>query len=174
MSHVTVYVCYPWFLLHLIVLFECRNKQPHSVALPAADVNSKIALCFFTCRSRPFDVGRPLSFSASPSLLLPLCAPQNSHWTPLLSLLFLADSHSQTHTHYYPSLGAVSDSGMKSISEPAPSHHPSPAPIFSHHEVRPLLCQPENKSTPTLPSNLMPPRPRIPQCCALVAPVVII
>lgn len=55
-------------------------------------------------------------------------------------------THMDQHTYTYHSfLRAVSDSGMKSISEPAPSHHPSSAPIFSHHEARPLLCQPKNK-----------------------------
>lgn len=34
---------------------------------------------------------------------------------------------------------------MKSISEAASSHHSAWVPIFSHHEVRLVLCQPENE-----------------------------
>ena len=111
----------------------------------------------------PFSHADPASLmQVGPSLLLPLLlcpfaivCPSEFTLDSLTHRLFLSHTHTHTHTHtnpqtnththtYYPFLGAVSDSGMKSISEPAPSHHPSPAPIFPHHEARPLLCQPEN------------------------------
>lgn len=93
-------------------------KRPLCVALLADDVNNKTATCFFSCRSSLFDAGRPLSLS--------FC-----HCVSLRIHTGLSPSRPHTHT-YYSFLRAVSDSGMKSISEPAPSH-----PGFGAHSLSP-------------------------------------
>lgn len=106
----------------------CRCQQQNSNMLFLMQIQT------LWCRSAPLFFHLCLSPSA-------IVCP--SEFT--LDSLSLSRPRTQTNTHtYYSFLGAVSDSGMKSISEPAPSHHPSSAPIFSHHEARPFLCQPEN------------------------------
>lgn len=111
--------------------------------------SNKTVLRFFTCRFGClmqvglsfFHLSLPLSVCLSLWLSSFYCVPLGIHTE-------LSVSHTQTLTHTrIPFLGAASDFGMKSISEAASSHHSVWAPVFSHHEVRVVPCQPENEHT---------------------------
>lgn len=103
---------------------------------PKESVNNKQNMLFLWCCLEPALKQQCAFCHADPRSLMQV-ASLFLFWPLHFSLPAIVCSHSSSHTHrkkrtktrtYYFFLRAASDSGMKSISEPAPSH-----PCFGAH-----------------------------------------